>query len=104
MTTLCAFLGLTNYYRRFVRDFAKIATPLTDLLRSKEFTWSDQAHSAFLALKQKMEHLVTLALPNFNAEFDVTTDASGTAISTVLSQKNRPIAFFSKKLCPTMQA
>ena len=84
MTTLCALLGRTNYYRRFVRDFAKIATPLTDLLRSKEFTWSDQAHSAFLALKQKMEHLVTLALPNFNAEFDVTTDNDSSINKTIV--------------------
>ncbi|KAK9071834.1 hypothetical protein SSX86_008263 [Deinandra increscens subsp. villosa] len=102
-TTLRAFLGLTGYYRRFVPQYAKVASALTDILKEKVFTWSDAAHEAFNELKKLMEHLVTLALPDFNKEFDVTTDASGTAIGAVLSQDNKPIAFFSKKLCPTMQ-
>ncbi|GKB20453.1 ty3-gypsy retrotransposon protein [Tanacetum coccineum] len=103
MTTLRAFLGLTGYYRRFVKGYANVASPLTDILRQEKFSWSDAAHNAFLQLKSDMANMITLALPNFKEEFEVTTDASGTAIGAVLSQKNNPIAFFSKKLCPTMQ-
>ncbi|GKB98047.1 ty3-gypsy retrotransposon protein [Tanacetum coccineum] len=102
-TTIRAFLGLTGYYRRFVPHYAQIAAPLTDILKMKEFKWTDDAAAAFKELKANMQKLVTLALPNFTKPFDVTTDASGIAIGAVLSQENKPIAFFSKKLCHTMQ-
>ena len=102
-TTLRAFLGLTGYYRRFVHHYASIAAPLTDILKQKEFVWNAKATVAFAELKANMEQLVTLALPDFTQPFDVTTDASGYAIGAVLSQHTRPISFFSKKLCPTMQ-
>ncbi|KAJ0483369.1 putative nucleotidyltransferase, Ribonuclease H [Helianthus annuus] len=103
-TTLRAFLGLTGYYRRFVPNYAKTATPLTDILKQKVFVWSDEVTQAFTTLKSHMQDLVTLALPDFTKPFDLTTDASGQAIGAVLSQNNRPVAFYSKKLCPTMQA
>ncbi|GJS67859.1 ty3-gypsy retrotransposon protein [Tanacetum coccineum] len=102
-TTIRAFLGLTGYYRRFVPHYAHIAAPLTDILKLKEFKWTDKADAAFKELKSNMQQLITLALPNFTKPFDVTTDASGMAIGAVLSQDNKPIAFFSKKLCHTMQ-
>lgn len=72
-------------------------------MKIKEFTWSDNAQQSFLLLKSIMQHLITLALPNFHESFDVTTDASAQAIDAVLSQHNKPIAFFSKKLCTTIQ-
>ncbi|GJU45175.1 ty3-gypsy retrotransposon protein [Tanacetum coccineum] len=70
----------------------------------KEFKWTEDADVAFKELKQHMQQLITLALPNFTKPFDVTTDASGKAIRAVLSQENKPIAFFSKKLCSPLQA
>ncbi|MCI45965.1 hypothetical protein A2U01_0067205, partial [Trifolium medium] len=51
-----------------------------------------------------MVSLPVLGIPNFELSFDVTTDASGLAVGAVLSQDNHPLAFFSKKLCPRMQA
>lgn len=51
-----------------------------------------------------MQYLTTLALPDFESQFDVTTDASGMVTGAVLSQNNIHISFFSKKLCTTMQA
>ncbi|GKA66379.1 ty3-gypsy retrotransposon protein [Tanacetum coccineum] len=100
-TTIREFLGFTGYYRRFVPHYAQIAAPLTDILKMKEFQWTDDADAAFNELKSNMQQLTTLALPNFTKPFDVTTDASGMAIGAVLSQENKPIAFFSKKLCGT---
>nr|GEY56852.1 Ty3/gypsy retrotransposon protein [Tanacetum cinerariifolium] len=102
-TTLRGFLGLTGYYRRFVKNYAATASPLTDILKLQQFQWNDFADKAFQALKQEMESLVTLALPDFTQPFDVTTDASDQAIGAVLSQSDRPINFFSKKLCAHMQ-
>lgn len=104
ITALHGFLGLTGYYRKFVRHYATLAAPLTDLLKHNCFTWNDFAYTAFTALKEAMVTLPVLALPDFNALFDVTTDASGVAIGAVLSQHNHPLAFYSRKMSPRMQA
>ena len=103
VSALRGFLGLSSYYRRFVLNYAALASPLTDLLKKHRFTWSVEAQGAFQALKTAMTTLQVLALPNFDITFDVTTDASGAAIGAVLSQETHPIAFFSQKLCPRMQ-
>lgn len=104
VTALRGFLGLTGYYRRFVRGYAALTSSLTDLLKSKGFIWNEQALEAFQALKDAMIQLPTLALPSFELPFDVTTDASGIAIGAVLSQATYHLAFFSKKLCTRMKS
>jgi hypothetical protein len=104
ITALRAFLGLTGFYRRFVLNYATIASPLTDLLKANSFTWNDDAQTAFTNLKNTMATLPLLALPNFSIPFKVTTDASITAIGAVLSQNPKPLAFFSKKLNARLSA
>ncbi|XP_058766993.1 uncharacterized protein LOC131640630 [Vicia villosa] len=104
LSALRGFLGLTGFYRRFVKHYATLAAPLTDLLRSTKFIWSTEADAAFTNLKRKMTDMPVLALPNFTKDFNIDTDASGVAIGAVLSQEGHPIAFFSKKMCPRMQA
>nr|KYP39820.1 Retrovirus-related Pol polyprotein from transposon 297 family [Cajanus cajan] len=104
LTALRRFLGLTGFYRKFVRNYVAIATPLTDLLRSTTFQWPLQAQQAFTELKNKITFVSVLALPDFNSLFVIKTDASGTAIGVVLSQHGHLIAFFSKHLFPKLQA
>ncbi|XP_058766610.1 uncharacterized protein LOC131640216 [Vicia villosa] len=104
LTALRGFLGLTGFYRRFVRHYATLAAPLTDLLRSTTFSWSTEASLAFTELKHKMTDMPVLALPDFTKSFIIETDASGVTIGAVLSQGGHPLAFFSKKMCPRMQS
>ncbi|GKB95423.1 transposon ty3-I gag-pol polyprotein [Tanacetum coccineum] len=98
------FLGLTGYYRRFIRDYALISKPLTLLLKKQGFVWNKDAECAFYKLKEAMMQAPVLALPNFGKEFIIETDASGTGIGAVLQQDGHPIAYMSKSLFTKHQA
>lgn len=101
---LRGFLGLANYYRRFVQGFASIAKPLYQLTskNAKGFDWTPQCQQAFDQLKQLLVSPPILAYPRFEIPFVVHTDASDHAIGGVLSQiqdgKERVIAYFSRQL------
>nr|KYP61075.1 Retrovirus-related Pol polyprotein from transposon 17.6 [Cajanus cajan] len=98
LSELRGFLGLSGFYRRFVRHYATHAAPLTDLLKQGAFTWSDTADTTFKKLKEIMTSTPVLMLPNFEDTFHVETDASGIAIGAVLSQSGHPITFFLQKV------
>jgi len=103
LTGLRGFLRLTGFYRRFVRGYAMLAAPLTDLLRYNKLQWNTTAESAFTAMKTKMTTMPVLQLSDFSKVFLIKTDASGVAIGAVLSQGGHPLAYFSKKLNPKLE-
>lgn len=92
---LRGFLGLTGYYRRSVHNYGIIAVPLTKLTRKDSFFWTAEVTQAFEALKTAM-----VTLPDFSVLFVIETDASGTGLGAVITQKQRPIAYFSQQLSP----
>ena len=72
---LRGFLGLSGYYRKFIRDFGIIAAPLTRLLRRDAFAWDDEAAAAFQALRDALTTGPVLKMPDFDRLFTVDSDA-----------------------------
>ena len=101
------FLGLANYYRQFVKDFAKIAQPLNNLTRKEEkWKWGDEQQGAFEQLKQVFTSRPLLVVPDIDKKFRVEADASNFTTEEVLSVKCedgkwRLMAYISKSLNKT---
>ncbi|CAB3248007.1 unnamed protein product [Arctia plantaginis] len=97
------FIGLASFFRRFVKDFALIARPLTDLLRSNfEWKWESSHKHAFELLKQKLVERPLLALYDVTLETELHTDACKSGVAGILMQKQvdgsrRPVAYYSRK-------
>jgi len=98
------FLELANYYRQFVKNFAKVALPMNQLTRkNKKWKWEEEQQAAFKQLKAVFTTRPVLATPELDKEFRVEADASNFATGGVLSVKCdddlwRPVAFISKAL------
>ena len=87
LADLRSFLGLANYYRRFIQGYSRMASPLTDLLKKGQpWEWSESCQDAFDKLKDAVSHESVLQLPDFEQPFEVHTDASDRALGGVLVQ------------------
>ncbi|GKB77834.1 reverse transcriptase domain-containing protein [Tanacetum coccineum] len=103
-----SFLGHAGFYRRFIKDFSKIARPLTKLLeKDTPFEFDDECQKAFELLKEKLTCAPVIVSPNWNLPFELMCDASDFAVGAVLGQKDgknfHPIYFASKTLNPAQQ-
>ena len=112
------FLGFAGYYRKFIKDFSKIARPLNNLLEGQQnkkkrrvrtvdiaWKWTSEHDESFQLLKDKLTSPPILGYPNFSLPFELHVDASGEALGAVLNQeqegKMRVIAFASRGLSKT---
>ena len=94
-----SFLGLTGFYRRFVKDFSAIAASLHELTKKGVvFHWGKAQENSFDTFKDKLTHASLLQLPNFGKTFELECDASGVGIRGVLMQDGKQVAYFSKKI------
>ncbi|MFW5438972.1 Ty3/Gypsy family RNase HI domain-containing protein, partial [Paenibacillus apiarius] len=94
-------VGLAGYYRRYVRDFSKIAAPLTQLTRKEQpFIWSEECDRAFQELKFRLTSAPILTVSNDSGGIKIYCDASGTGLGGVLTQRDKVVAFTSRRLKP----
>lgn len=94
-----SFLGLENYYRRFVEGYSKIVAPLTNLLKKNiPWNWTNKCQEAFCELKCRLASAPVLKRLDFEGTFEVQTYASDFAIGGALTQDGNLIAYESRKL------
>jgi hypothetical protein len=94
-----SFLGLVNYFRKFVEHYSEIAVPLTNLTKkSHPWVWTGRCQDAFELLKQKLIEAPLLRTPDESLPYEVVTDASDLGLGGVLLQEGHPVAFESGKL------
>ncbi|WVZ97472.1 hypothetical protein U9M48_043006, partial [Paspalum notatum var. saurae] len=99
VTEIRSFLGLAGYYRRFIKDFSKIAKPMTSLTKKNaKFVWGPKCEEGFQELKKLLTTAPVLAQPDVTKPFDVYCDASGQGLGCVLMQEGRVIAYASRQL------
>jgi hypothetical protein len=96
------FLGFANFYRIFIKNYSRVAAPLTRLTCKDKLEWGPQAGKAFQDLKTAFTTAPILVHPDFAKAFYLETDASDFALGAVLSQmdidgKLHPVAFYSRK-------
>ena len=98
------FLGMSSYYRRFIRNFSKIAQPLHSLTqKGTHFEWTAECDEAFKSLKERLATPPVLAFPSFDDDFTLETDASVLGLGVILSQTKadgrlHPVAYASRAL------
>jgi hypothetical protein len=94
-----SFLGLAGYYRRFIKDFSKIAKPMMKLLeKNKAFEWIAKCQASFEELRKRLTSAPVLVLPDLTKKFDIYCDASHRGLRCVLMQEGQMVCYASCKL------
>jgi transposase InsO family protein len=95
------FLGLANYFRKFIQGYSKMATPLTNLTKKDvKWDWTAKCQEAFEHIKECLTTAPLLKMPDPSRPFEVVADASKTAVGAVLMQDHHPICYASRKFIP----
>jgi hypothetical protein len=98
------FLGMSSYYRKFIKNYGSLAEPINRLLKkSAKFEWNNECEEGFVRIIQAMTNPPLLIYPNFKQKFVLETDASGIGLGAVLAQKdaqgvNRAVGYASRML------
>jgi len=108
LTEVQSFLGFANFYRRFIKDYSRVARPLTELTKKetgRNWSWNEEAGAASRELKHRFTTAPILAHFDPTRPVIMETDASDFAIGAVLSQRDKenqlhPVAFHSRKFSP----
>jgi hypothetical protein len=94
-----SFLGLVEYYRRFIEGFLKISRPMTELLaKGNTFEWTPRRETSFQELKKRLTTAPVLTLPGMEKPFSIYCDASGQGLGCVLMQDGHVVAYASRQL------
>jgi hypothetical protein len=91
-----SFLGLAEYYRRFIEGFSKISKPMTELLeKDKKFEWTSACEASFQELKKRLTTAPILVMPDIEKSFSIYCDAPGQGRGCVLMQDGHMVAYAS---------
>jgi hypothetical protein len=94
-----SFLGFVGYYRRFIKDFSKIAKPMMKLLeKNKTFEWTKECQDSFEELKKRLTSSPVLVLPDLTKKFNIYCDASRQGLGCVLMQEGQVVCYASRQL------
>ena len=105
-TEIKRFMGMCSWYRRFIKNFSSLVSPINDLLKGKKkgqpIKWTDTAEDAFVKVKELLVSAPILVQPDFNEKFTIQSDASNTGLGGILTQvidgEERVIAYASRSL------
>ena len=101
VTEVRSFLGLTGYYRRFVKGFSMTTAPMTRLLQKNvRFEWSGKCQASFEKLKLVLTEAPVLTEPTYGKEYVIFSDASLKGLECVLMQEGKVVVYASRKLKP----
>jgi hypothetical protein len=94
-----SFMGLAGYYHRFIKDFSKIAKPMTKLLeKNKAFEWTAECQASFEELRKSLTSAPVLVLADLTKKFNIYCDTSHRGFGCVLMQKGQVVCYASRQL------